>query len=521
MSENAKVPPSSGEHAKLQRLKALEEAASMGGGADAIAAQHSKRKLTARERLSLLLDPHSLMEVGKFTKGSLGLHGDGVVTGFGVIDGKQVGVFAQDATVKGGSIGLAHAEKICHIQETCIRDGLPIIGLFDGGGARIQEGTGALYGVSKIFANNVRASGLIPQISAIMGSCAGGAAYSPALTDFTFMVRDTSFMYLTGPDVVSRALHEEVTHEELGGAQVHAQKSGVAQFTATNELECIQKVRQLLSYLPNNCWSDLPRHPAVDSPMGSEDKLLEVVPSDQTKSYDVRRVIELVMDPGTFLEVHSLYAPNLVVGLARLSGKVVGIVANQPQSYAGVLDIFSSKKGARFVQFCDSFNIPIVTFEDTGGFLPGKDQEHDGVITFGAQLLYAYCVASVPLLTVVLRKAYGGAYCVLGSKGIGADYTASWPDGEIAVLGPAMGVPILYGRELKAITSKTKQKRVLDQRIAEYAEEFLDPLKTAEKGYIDEVIDPRATRSKLIRGLEMFGNKAKQPAPKKHGNMPL
>lgn len=504
----------------LQRLKALDESAEMGGGADAINSQHSKRKLTARERVGLLLDESSFLEVGKFTKGSLGIHGDGVITGFGHIDGKRVGVFAQDATVKGGSIGQSHADKICRVQETCMKDGLPLIGLFDGGGARIQEGIGALYGVSKIFANNVRASGLIPQISAILGPCAGGAAYSPALTDFTFMVRETSFMYLTGPDVVFLALHEEITHEELGGAQVHAQKSGVAQFTAGNELECIHQIHRLIGYLPSNCWDEVPKRSAREA-AGQVQDLLTLVPSDPLKPYDVRKVIERIVDADSFLEVQPLYAPNLVVGLAHLEGNLIGIVANQPQSYAGVLDLFSSKKGAKFVQFCDSFNIPIITLEDTSGFLPGRDQEHAGIITFGAQLLYAYCAATVPLLTVILRKGYGGAYCVMGSKGIGADYTAAWPSAEIAVLGPPMGVPIIYGKELRAIKNQAARKRVLAQRQKDYAAEFLDPMKTAEQGFIDEVIDPRVTRSRLIQALQMFSNKAEQPVLKKHGNLPL
>jgi len=507
---------------RIQKLKELHELANLGGGHEAIQRQHDRKKLTARERLSLLLDDDSFQELDKFVRGShSAVPGDGVITGFGTVDGKRVGVFSQDFTVMGGSLGRKHADKILKIQDVCLNAGIPLIGINDSGGARIQEGVVSLGGYADIFFRNVQASGVIPQISAIMGPCAGGAVYSPALTDFVFMVRDTSFMFLTGPDVIKEVLNEEVTQEELGGALTHNQKSGVAHFQAKNELECIHQLKRLLSYLPSNNMEDPPFFDTGDPRTRREEKLAKIIPDDPNKPYDMKELIGLVVDRDSFFEVQGLFAPNMVIGFARLGGHTVGLVANQPRELAGVLDINASLKGARFIRFCDAFNIPIVTFQDVPGFLPGTNQEWLGIIKHGAKLLYAYCEATVPKLLVTTRKSYGGAYCVMSSKQVGGDWNLAWPTGEIAVMGAKGAVKIIKRKELSAAKEGGARAQLAKQLEEDYKADFLHPYLAAEVGYMDDIIDPRDTRPKLISGLEMLKNKAVQPPRRKHGNIPL
>ncbi len=487
--------------------------------------QHSKGKLTARERIELLLDPGSFNETDRFAlsqSSNLGnednrILGDGVVTGHGTIGGRPVYVFAHDFTVLGGSLGETFAMKICKIMDQALKVGAPIIGLNDSGGARIQEGVVSLGGYAEIFYRNVLASGVVPQISAIMGPCAGGAVYSPALTDFVIMVDKTSHMFITGPDVVKSVLDEDVTFETLGGASVHSQKSGVSHFFANNEPSAIKIIKTVLSYLPQNNLEDPPIVETGDAPNRMDPELASIVPSDHDRAYDVKDVIAHVVDVGSFLEVQSLWAQNIVVGFGRLDGRSVGIIANQPKHYAGALDNDSSIKAGRFIRFCDAFNIPILTFVDVPGFLPGTDQEHRGIIRNGSKLLYAYCEATVPKLTVILRKAYGGAYDVLGSKHIRADYNFAWPTAEIAVMGPEGAIKIIYRKEI----AEKKDPAFVSKLVEQYREKFANPYVAAERGYLDDVIEPQETRPSLIRALEACLNKREIPPSKKHGNIPL
>ncbi|RKX71721.1 methylmalonyl-CoA carboxyltransferase [candidate division WOR-3 bacterium] len=510
----------------MKDLDDLRAEALKGGGEERIKRQHEAGKLTARERIDLLLDPDTFQEIGMFVTHrchDFGMEkkkilGDGVVTGYGQIHGRLVYIFAEDFTVFGGSLSKAYAEKICKIQELALKNGAPIIGLKDSGGARIQEGVDSLAGYADFFLRNVLASGVIPQISAIMGPCAGGAVYSPALTDFVFMVKKTSYMFLTGPDVIKAATHEEVTFEELGGAMVHNTKSGVAHFAADSEEECLAMIRKLLTFLPQNNLEDPPRSECHDPIDRMDESLDTIVPEDPTKPYDMKDVIKKVVDDGDFFEVHEHFAPNIITGFARLDGQPIGIVANQPAYLAGVLDTLSSAKGARFVRFCDCFNIPLVVFEDVPGFLPGVSQEHSGVIKEGAKLLYAFCEATVPRLTVITRKAYGGAYCVMNSKHIRADINFAWPTGQIAVMGAEGAVNILYRKELKQASDPEKLRQKL---IKEYNEKFNNPYISASLGYIDDVIKPHETRLKLILALRSIENKRDRNPPKKHGNIPL
>jgi propionyl-CoA carboxylase beta chain len=508
-----------------QKLHDLKARSRLGGGEERIQAQHAKGRLTARERIDLLLDKGSFREVDAFLQHrthDFGLDkqkfiGDSVVTGWGTIDGRLVYVYSQDFTVFGGSLGEVHAEKICKIMDMAMKNGAPMIGLNDSGGARIQEGVVALGGYADIFLRNTMASGVIPQISAIMGPCAGGAVYSPALTDFIFMTRNTSYMFVTGPDVVKAVTHEEVSQEDLGGASVHSEKSGVCHVAAESEADTLFLIRKLLGYLPQNNMEDAP-FVQSDDPLRMDEALDSIVPDDANKPYDIKEAIRLIIDNGQFFEIHENYAQNIVVGFARLGGHSVGIVANQPAVLAGVLDIDASEKAARFVRFCDAFNIPIVTFEDVPGFLPGTFQEHHGIIRSGAKLLFAYCEATVPKLTVVTRKAYGGAYCVMSSKHIRSDINLAWPTAEIAVMGPDGAVNIIFRKELEQATDPVKRKAEL---VAEYREKFASPYVAAERGYIDDVIEPKETRPRLINALEMLSNKRDANPAKKHGNMPL
>ncbi len=509
---------------KVAKLHELNAAAAVGGGKERIAKQHEKGKLTARERLDLLLDEGSFEEYGRFVKsrqakfGFKPVLGDGVVTGFGTIDGRAVAVFSQDFTVSGGALGEAHAEKICALMDKALKVGVPVIGLNDSGGARIQEGVVSLGGYADIFLRNTLASGVIPQLSAIMGPCAGGAVYSPAITDFIIMVEKTSYMFVTGPNVVKTVTHEEVTSEELGGAKTHTSKSGVAHFRASNDAEALSLMRRLMSYLPLNNREDPPRV-ATDDPSSRADESLDtLVPENANKPYDMREVVTRVVDDGAFLEVQPDFAANLIVGFARLDGRTVGIVGNQPAVLAGVLDIDSSTKGARFIRFCDAFNIPLVTFEDVPGFLPGTVQEYGGIIRHGAKLLYAYCEATVPKLTVICRKAYGGAYDVMSSKHIRGDLNLAWPTAEIAVMGAKGAVEIIFRRDIAAADDKEAKATEL---IADYEEKFANPYEAAMYGYVDDVIEPRETRAKLIAGLRLLETKRDQNPPKKHGNIPL
>ncbi len=502
---------------KLELLQQKRAASEQGGGADRITAQHKKGKMTARERLDVLLDAGSFVELDRFVTHratDFGLAdqqilGDGVVTGWGRIEGRLVYVFAQDFTVFGGSLSETHAGKICKVMDLAVRNGAPIIGLNDSGGARIQEGVASLGGYADIFLRNTLASGVVPQISAILGPCAGGAVYSPAITDFVYMVRGVSYMFVTGPNVVKTVTHEEVDFERLGGADVHAGTSGVAQFVSDSELECLAAIRSLVSYLPSNNLDGAPSRPSSDPADRRDEELLDVVPDNPTKPYDMHDVIRRVVDAGEFLEVHREFAGNLLVGFARLGGRSIGVVANQPAILAGVLDINASLKGARFIRFCDAFNIPLVTFEDVPGFLPGVAQEHGGIIKHGAKLLYAYCEATVPKLTVITRKAYGGAYDVMSSKHIRGDYNVAWPGAEIAVMGERGAVEILYKDD------------ATEERVAEYRAKFAHPYLAAGRGFLDDVIDPRDTRPLLIEALATLESKRDKNPPKKHGNIPL
>jgi propionyl-CoA carboxylase beta chain len=510
------------------KIKALEdkiESAKLGGGEKRIEAQHAKKKLTARERVHFLMDEGSFEEIGMFVthrSTNFGLEnnkplGDGVVTGYGNINGRLTYVFAQDFTVMGGSLAEAHAEKIVKIMDMAMKNGAPLIGLNDSGGARIQEGVVSLGGYADIFYRNTQASGVIPQLSAIMGPCAGGAVYSPALTDFISMVENTSYMFVTGPNVVKTVTHEEVTSEELGGASTHSTKSGVTHFTYANEIACINGLKKLLSYIPQNCEDGAPSIPYT---AGDEirDKLNNIIPDNPNQPYDIREVISGTVDGDSFHEVHKDYAENIVVGFARLAGRSIGIVANQPAFLAGVLDNNSSKKAARFVRFCDAFNIPLLVFEDVPGFLPGTDQEWNAIITNGAKLLYAFSEATVPRITVITRKAYGGAYDVMNSKHIGADMNFAWPSSEIAVMGAKGAAEIIFKKEIKeAADSEAKLK----EKEAEYAEMFANPYNAAARGYVDEVIRPDQTREKLIKAFKMLENKVETLPKKKHGNIPM
>ena len=511
---------------KIKQLEHMREQALQGGGSRKIEEQHKKGKLSARERLDLLLDEGSFEEIGMFVQHrsvDFGLEkqkflGDGVVTGRGKIAGRSVIVFSQDFTVIGGSLSEAHAEKICRIMDLAMKLGVPVIGLNDSGGARIQEGVVSLGGYADIFLRNTLASGVVPQISAVLGPCAGGAVYSPAITDFVFMVKKSSYMFVTGPNVVKTVTHEDVTSEELGGATTHATKSGVAHFAFENEIECLQAIRKLMSYLPLNNLDDPPRVVSQDDSQRSDTLLDTLVPENPNKPYDMNDVIHTIVDDGDFFEVQELYAPNLLVGFARLGGNSVGVVANQPSVLAGVLDIDASLKGARFVRFCDAFNIPLVVLEDVPGFLPGTDQEWRGIIKHGAKLLYAFCEATVPRITVITRKAYGGAYDVMNSKHIRGDVNFAWPSAEIAVMGPKGAVEIIFRKEIEQAADK---EQATEQKVNEYREKLANPYVAAERGYIDEVILPRETRPKLIGALRFLENKVDSNPKKKHGNIPL
>lgn len=510
---------------KFSELERKDQEALLGGGEKRIEQQHARGKLTARERIMLLVDEGSFEELGKFVmhrSKDFGLDkehylGDGVVTGYGTVDGRLVYVFSQDFTVFGGSLSETHAEKIVKIMDMSMKNGAPLIGLNDSGGARIQEGVVSLGGYADIFYRNVMASGVVPQISAIMGPCAGGAVYSPAMTDFIFMVENTSFMFVTGPNVVKTVTHENVTAEELGGASTHSTKSGVTHFSCANEAECINQIKTLLSFLPQNCEDDAPKRAYTE---GNETRpgLNEIIPTNPNQPYDMRDVVHGVVDEGSFFEVHKNFAENIVVGFARLAGRSIGIVGNQPASLAGVLDIDSSVKAARFVRFCDCFNIPLLVFEDVPGFLPGTDQEWNAIITNGAKLLYAFSEATVPRVTVITRKAYGGAYDVMNSKHIGADLNYAWPTAEIAVMGAKGAAEIIFKKE---ISEAADAEAKLNEKVEEYTKKFANPYRAAHRGYIDEVIYPDQTREKLIRAFKMLENKAAKLPRKKHGNIPL
>ena len=510
---------------KFEILEQKKAEALLGGGEKRIAAQHKKGKLTARERINILLDEGSFEEIGMFVSHrctDFGMEneqylGDGVVTGYGTVNGRLIYVFSQDFTVFGGSLSETHAEKICKIMDMAMENGAPVIGLNDSGGARIQEGVVSLGGYADIFYKNTRASGVIPQLSAIMGPCAGGAVYSPAITDFILMVEQSSYMFVTGPNVVKTVTHEEVTSEELGGAHTHASKSGVTHFACINEVDCINHIKKLLSYMPQNCEEDAPNYPYE---MGDEtrQKLNTLIPENPNMPYDMKEVIEQLCDDNSFLEVHKDYAENIIVGFARVAGRSIGVVANQPASMAGVLDNNSSKKGARFVRFCDAFNIPLLTLVDVPGFLPGTDQEWNGIITNGAKLLYAFCEATVPKITLITRKAYGGAYDVMNSKHIGADLNFAFPNSEIAVMGAKGAVEIIFKKEIDA-AENPQQK--LDEKVADYAEKFANPYGAAARGFIDEVIMPDQARKKIIKGFTMLQNKVCNMPRKKHGNIPM
>ena len=510
----------------IHHLREQKAKSRLGGGAERIEAQHKKGRLTARERIDLLLDKGSFREMDAFAQhrthdfnlDKQKFMSDSVVTGWGTIEGRLVYVFSQDFTVFGGSLGEVHAEKICKIMDMAMKNGAPMFVLNDSGGARIQEGVVALGGYADIFLRNTMASGVIPQISAIMGPCAGGAVYSPALTDFIFMTRNTSYMFVTGPDVVKAVTHEEVSFEDLGGASIHSEKSGVCHVAAESEADTLYLIRKLLSYLPQNNMEDAPFMPLGDDPLRMDEGLDSIIPDEPGKPYDIKDVIRMIVDGGQFFEIHEGYAQNIVVGFARLGGHSIGIIANQPAVLAGVLDIDASEKGARFVRFCDAFNIPILTFEDVPGFLPGTVQEHNGIIRSGAKLLYAYCEATVPKLTVITRKAYGGAYCVMSSKHIRSDLNLAWPSAEIAVMGPDGAVNIIFRKELEKAKDPVKKKAEL---VAEYREKFASPYVAAERGYIDDVIEPKETRPRLINALEMLSNKRDANPAKKHGNIPL
>jgi propionyl-CoA carboxylase beta chain len=511
---------------KLKRLNELRAASEQGGGAKRIEAQHKRGKLTARERLDLLLDEDSFVELDRFVvhrATGFGLEerqflGDGVVTGYGTIHGRLTYVFSQDFTVFGGSLSEAHAEKIVKLQELALKNGAPLVGLNDSGGARIQEGVVSLGGYADIFLRNTLASGVIPQISVVMGPCAGGAVYSPAITDFVYMVRGTSYMFVTGPNVVKTVTHEDIDMEGLGGADIHAGTSGVAHFAHDSEAESLEAVRQLFRFIPQNNAELPPRGPGTDPANRRDEALLEIVPDNPNKPYDMHRVLRAVVDDGVFYEVQPDFGGNILTGFAHLGGHSVGIVANQPTVLAGVLDIDSSIKAARFVRFCDAFNVPLVVFEDVPGFLPGVNQEHGGIIRHGAKLLYAFCEATVPKVTVITRKAYGGAYDVMNSKHIRGDLNLAWPTAEIAVMGPKGAVEVLFRKE---IAEADDPEAATEARIEEYREAFAHPYVAAARGYVDDVIDPRETRPRLISALDMLQNKRDANPRKKHGNIPL
>ncbi len=511
---------------RIEELREKRERALKGGGEARIEAQHDKGKMTARERIDYFLDDGTFSEIDQlrthrnhnFGMEEKQLPGDGVVTGYGEVDGRKTFVFAHDFTVFGGSLGEVLAEKITKVMDKAVEVGAPVVGLNDSAGARIQEGVESLAGFGEIFRRNTEASGVVPQISAIMGPCAGGAVYSPALTDFTFMVKDTSHMFITGPDVIKTVTGEEVSFEELGGAVTHASTSGVAQFACESEEEALDDIRRLLSYLPPNNVEDPPRVEPWDDPERADDSLNEIVPDEPRKPYDMHDVIDGVLDEGSFFEVHENFAKNVLVGFARLDGHSVGVVANQPRVNAGTLNIEASEKASRFVRICDSFNVPIVSFVDVPGFLPGTGQEHDGIIRHGAKLLYAYSEATVPLLTVITRKAYGGAYDVMASKHLGADVNYAWPTAEIAVMGPQGAVNILYSEELAA-AEDPEQRR--DELIEEYRDEFANPYTAADRGFIDAVIEPPETRARLVSDLELLRSKRDSLPDKKHGNLPI
>ncbi|HQY90138.1 carboxyl transferase domain-containing protein [Caldilinea sp.] len=511
---------------RIQDLRERKTAAFLGGGEEKIARQHARGRMTARERLQLLLDKGTFREVDVFvthntTEFGLAeqkIPGDGVVTGYGTIDGRLVFVYSQDFTVFGGSVSRAHAEKICKIMDMAMKNGAPVIGLNDSGGARIQEGVHSLAGYAEIFYRNVIASGVVPQISVIMGPCAGGAVYSPAITDFVVMVKETSHMFVTGPDVIKAVTHEDVTFEELGGASVHASKSGVAHFAAENEEDALFLVQHLIDYLPSNNMQDPPVQPPNDDPLREAPELDTIIPDNPNKPYDMKEVVRHIVDNGQFLEVHEHWAQNILVGFARLGGRSVGIVAQQPKVLAGVLDVEASQKSARFVRFCDAFNVPLIVLEDVPGFMPGITQEHSGIIRQGAKLLYAFCEATVPKLTVIVRKAYGGAYCVMNPRHIGADLVLAWPSAEIAVMGPEGAVNVIFRREITEAENQAARKNEL---VEDYRQRFANPYVAAAAGFIDNVIEPRETRQHLINALEMLQNKRDSLPPKKHGNIPL
>jgi propionyl-CoA carboxylase beta chain len=506
---------------KLNEFESRNRAAELGGGVEKIEKIHKAGRITARERIQTLLDPNTFVEMDKlvthrchdFGMAKTRIPGDGMVTGYGKVDGRLTFVFAQDFTVFGGTMSRANADKVVKVMDMAMSTGAPLVGLNDSGGARIQEGVESLAGYADIFYRNVQASGVIPQISAILGPCAGGAVYSPAMTDFIFMVKNSSFMFVTGPEVIKTVTHEEVTMDELGGAMTHNSKSGVAHFAAENDEQVIMMIRELLGFLPSNNMADPPTRPCTDDVMRQDEKLETIVPADPNKPYDIKDIITTVVDNHNFFEVMPHYAGNIIVGFARLGGKPVGIVANQPAYLAGVLDINSSLKGARFVRFCDAFNIPIITFEDVPGFLPGTNQEFGGIIKHGAKLLYAFCEATVPKITVITRKAYGGAYCVMSSKHIGGDVNFAYPTAEIAVMGPEGAVNIIHKGKL--------DESGRAEAVENYRKTFANPYKAAELGYVDEIIHPKQTRMKLIQALELTQNKSKQNPPKKHGNIPL
>ncbi len=511
---------------KIAQLRQLQAEALKGGGEKRIEKMHEQGKLIARERIQVLVDEGTFEEIDILVRHhtkDFGLDkqrylGDSVVVGLGKIDGRTVCIFSQDFTVFGGSLSAAHAQKVCKIMDMAMKIGAPVIGLNDSGGARIQEGVVSLGAYADIFLRNTLASGVVPQISAIMGPCAGGAVYSPAISDFTFMVKDKSYMFVTGPSVVKTVTHEEVSFEELGGAMTHASKSGVSHFVTDNDVDCLRKIRKLISYVPLNNAEEPPFAPGKDKPDRMDETLKSIIPANPQKPYDVKEVIKKVVDEGDFFEVHEHYAQNIVVGFARFNGFSVGIVANQPAVLAGVLDIDSSTKGARFVRFCDAFNIPIVTFVDVPGFLPGTAQEWGGIIRHGAKLLYAFCEATVPKITVILRKAYGGAYDVMSSKHIRGDFNFAWPSAEIAVMGPKGAAEIIFKKE---ISQADDPEAALAEKEAEYREKFANPYLAAEYGYIDEVIEPQTTRPKICRALEILRTKVDKNPPKKHGNIPL
>jgi propionyl-CoA carboxylase beta chain len=511
---------------RIEQLRALKQEAALGGGTEAIERQHARGKLTARERLELLLDPGSFVETDALARHRLGTFGldrqrpysDGVITGWGTIDGRKVFVFSQDFTVFGGSLGEVFAEKICKIMDLAVATGAPVIGINDSGGARIQEGAASLAGYGYIFDRNVRASGVVPQISVIMGPCAGGAVYSPAITDFVFMVKGTSHMFITGPDVIKTVTGEEVTFEELGGATTHASRSGIAGFIADDEADCLAQVRYLLSFLPANNLEDPPAFAPRDDPERRDESLNTLIPDSPRAPYDMKDVISRVVDDGEFFEVFPLWAGNILIGFARMDGRAVGIVANQPKVLAGTLDYDSSEKAARFIRFCDAFNIPLLTFVDVPGFLPGTAQEYGGIIRRGAKLLYAFTEATVPRITVITRKAYGGAYVVMNSKHLRADVSFAWPTGEIAVMGSEGAVNVIFRREIARAEDGQAKRQEL---IAKYDEQFANPYIAAERGYVDDVIEPAETRLRLIQALRMLRTKREQVPPRKHGNIPL